>query len=180
MSSFNDHETRRLPNGNILLLGARDESSTMYQGGTQQDPVDILGDMILILDHNMQLIWAWDTFAHQDLSREATSGEICVHDTAGCPAFSRNFRRPMIGCIPMPCRLRRTETSCFRAQPGLALKYCLQQWPGRWTWMWKMGPYGDFTITNPPHQTCGDPNVFPWFTHQHDAAFQKSTGFAKY
>ena len=45
--------------------------------------------------------------------------------------------------------------------------------------MWKMGPFGDFTITNPPHQTCGDPNVFPWFTHQHDAAFQTSTGFAE-
>ena len=37
--------------------------------------------------------------------------------------------------------------------------------------IWRMGPFGDFTILNPPPTQCGDPNVFPWFTHQHDAAF---------
>jgi len=42
--------------------------------------------------------------------------------------------------------------------------------------MWRMGPFGDFTILNPPHNPCGDPAVFPWFTHQHDAAFQTQTG----
>ena len=42
--------------------------------------------------------------------------------------------------------------------------------------LWKMGPYGDFTITNPPQNPCGDPNVYPWFTHQHDAAFQIQNG----
>ncbi len=60
MTSFNDHETRVLPNGNILILGGRDETSTAYQGGTPDNPVDIIGDMILVLDHNMQLLWAWD------------------------------------------------------------------------------------------------------------------------
>ena len=45
MTSFNAYETRVLPNGNLLLIAARDEVSTMYQGGTQQNPVDILGDM---------------------------------------------------------------------------------------------------------------------------------------
>ena len=38
--------------------------------------------------------------------------------------------------------------------------------------IWKMGPFGDFTITNPPPTQCGDPNIYPWFTHQHDPAFQ--------
>jgi hypothetical protein len=42
--------------------------------------------------------------------------------------------------------------------------------------MWRMGPYGDFTVLNPPHQTCGDPNVYPWFSHQHDPAIQIQTG----
>ena len=42
--------------------------------------------------------------------------------------------------------------------------------------IWRMGPFGDFTILNPPRRTCGDPNVFPWFTHQHDAAFQTQNG----
>ena len=40
-----------------------------------------------------------------------------------------------------------------------------------------MGAGGDFTIINPPSQSCdvstipGNPNVIPWFTHQHDAHF---------
>ncbi len=36
----------------------------------------------------------------------------------------------------------------------------------------------DFTIVNPPSTTCvdsgfpgGPTNIFPWFTHQHDAHF---------
>ena len=31
MTSFNDHETRILANGNMLILGGRDETSTVYQ-----------------------------------------------------------------------------------------------------------------------------------------------------
>ena len=39
--------------------------------------------------------------------------------------------------------------------------------------IWQMGAGDDFTLLNPPTgQSCGTPNVFPWFTHQHDAAFQ--------
>jgi arylsulfate sulfotransferase len=180
MSSFNDHETRRLPNGNILLLGARDEASTMYQGGTQQDPVDILGDMILILDHNMQLVWAWDAFAHQDLSREATLDEICVHDTAGCPAFSQQFAQANDWLHSNAVSITADGNILLSERDqDWVLKIAYNNGQGDGHVIWKMGPYGDFTIVNPPQQTCGDPNVFPWFTHQHDAAFQPSTGFAE-
>jgi hypothetical protein len=47
--------------------------------------------------------------------------------------------------------------------------------------VWRLGAFGDFTLLNPPSTTCGDPNVFPWFSHQHDTAFQfegNSTGTA--
>ena len=91
LDDFNIHETRRLPNGNILLLGSSDLVSTKYQGGTQEHPVDILGDLILVLDHNLQLVWAWDSFAHQDLNRKATQDEICMHGGGGCPRFNQNF-----------------------------------------------------------------------------------------
>ncbi len=44
--------------------------------------------------------------------------------------------------------------------------------------IWHLGAGGDFTIANPPSGSClvstipGNPNVIPWFTHQHDASFQ--------
>ena len=177
LTGLNNHETRRLPNGNLLLLGSRDEASTQYQGGTQQDPVDILGDMILILDHNMQLVWAWDSFAHQDLSRVATLNDQCRHLAAGCPPFSQDFT--------VANDWTHANSVQLTADGNLLLSERSQDWvlkinyangSGDGHLMWRMGPFGDFTILNPPHNPCGDPAVFPWFTHQHDAAFQTQTG----
>ena len=173
MTSFNAHETRRLPNGDILVLGARDEVSTVYQGGTPTDPVDILGDMILVLDHNMQLRWAWDSFAHQDLSRAATLGETCVHSTAGCPDFNNNFAQANDWLHSNSVQLTADGNLLLSERnQDWVLKINYQNGQGDGSVVWKLGPFGDFTILNPPNQTCGDPSVFPWFTHQHDAAFQ--------
>ena len=55
----------------------------------------------------------------------------------------------------------------------------LQQWQEDGRILWRLGPFGDFTILNPPNNPCGDPHVFPWFTHQHDAAFQVDAGVVK-
>jgi hypothetical protein len=159
------------------MLASRDVVSTQYQGGTQQDPVDILGDMILILDHNLQLLWAWDTFAHQDLSRAATLGDSCRHLAQGCPPFNPAF--------PQANDWIHANSVQYTADGNLLLSERSQDWvlkinygngSGDGHVMWRMGPFGDFTIVNPPSGTCGDPHVFPWFTHQHDAAFQVQTG----
>jgi hypothetical protein len=173
MTSFNDHETRRLPNGNILILGGRDQTSTVYQGGTPDNPVDIIGDMILVLDHNMQLLWAWDSFAHQDLSRVATLNDKCYRATGGCPYFNQNFN--------VANDWTHSNAAQFTSDGNIILSERSQDWvlkinyangTGDGSVIWRMGPYGDFTIVNPPSGGCGDPNVFPWFTHQHDSAFQ--------
>lgn len=180
MTSFNAHETRRLPNGNILLLVARDEASTQYQGGTQNNPVDILGDMVLILDHNMQLVWAWDSFAHEDLSRTATLNEKCAHGAEGCPLFSNQFQT----CNDW----LHSNSVQLTADGNILLSQRNQDWvlkinyangTGDGRVLWRMGPYGDFTIVNPPQTQCGDPNVYPWFTHQHDASYQQQNNAFK-
>lgn len=177
LDSFNAHETRILPNGNILTLGSRDEVSTTEQGGTPQNPVDIIGDEILILDHNMQLVWAWDSFAHQDLSRAATLGDTCTHGAAGCPDFNHNFFMANDWLHTNAAQLTPDGNILIseRAQDWV-LKIKYQNGHGDGSIIWKMGPYGDFTILNPPHNSCGDPNVFPWFTHQHDSAYQIPNG----
>lgn len=179
LDAFNNHETRRLPNGNILLLGSRDVVSTQYQGGTQQDPVDIIGDEILVLDHNLQLLWAWDSFAHQDLSREATMGDLCYHNAGGCPPFSSQFQTANDWLHTNAAQLTSDGNIMVseRSQDWV-LKINYGNGSGDGHVMWRMGPQGDFTMTNPP-QGCGDPNVFPWFTHQHDAAFQMQVGSAE-
>ena len=81
-----------MPNGNIAVLAYRDVVSTSAQGGTPTNPVDIIGGMILVLDHNLQLLWAWDSFAHQDVNRAATlPGDTC---TQGCRRMSQPSIQP--------------------------------------------------------------------------------------
>ena len=178
MDSWNTHETRRLPNGNLLLLGGRDEVSLRYQGGSPGHPVDIIGDMILILDRNLQLVWAWDSFAHQDLSRAATLGDLCFHNAGGCPSFNPAFTQANDWL--------HTNSAQLTADGNILLSERSQDWvikvnfangQGDGRVLWRMGPFGDFTILNPPQTPCGDPHVYPWFTHQHDAAFQPQIGF---
>ncbi len=173
ITGFNSHEGRNLPNGNIVLLGARDVSSTSSQGGTPTNPVDIIGDMVLVLDHNLQLQWAWDSFAHEDINRAAILGETCTHGQGGCPAFNPSFT---IGNDWL-----HTNAAQGTADGNIMISQRHQDWvlkinyangTGDGSVIWRMGPGGDFTIINPPSQSCGTPNVFPWFTHQHDAAFQ--------
>lgn len=180
MTGLNNHETRRLPNGNILMMGSYDQTSTQYQGGTQQHPVDILGDMILVLDHNMQLLWAWDSFAHQDLSRTATLNDLCYHAAEGCPPFNQNYTTANDWTHANSVQLLADGNLLLseRAQDWV-LKIAYANGSGDGHVIWRMGPYGDFTVLNPPSGSCGDPNVYPWFTHQHDAAFQVQRGITE-
>lgn len=177
MTSFNNHETRVLPNGNILIFGGRDETSTVYQGGTPDDPVDIVGDMILVLDHNMQLLWAWDSFAHEDLSRESTLDDKCYQGSGGCPAFNPNFSVANDWTHSNALQLT-TDGNILvsqRAQDWV-LKINYANGAGDGSVIWRLGHDGDFTIVNPLPHACGDPNVFSWFTHQHDSVFQSQSG----
>ena len=175
-SAFNNHEARHLPNGNILLLGYRYAVSTSAQGGTPADPVDILGDMVLVLDHNLQLVWAWDSFAHEDINRAAILGERCVTGVAGggCPALNPGFTQANDWLHTSFAQGTAADGNIIISQRNqdMVFKINYANGAGDGSVIWRMGPGLDFTIVNPPSQTCGSPNVFPWFTHQHDSAFQ--------
>ncbi len=167
INGLNTHEARHLPDGNLLLLGAREIVSTSAQGGTPAKPVDIIGDLVLVLDHNLQLVWAWDSFAHEDINRAAT-----LNDQA--TPFSPDFTTANDWL--------HTNFAQGTADGNIILSQRSQDWvikinyangAGDGSVIWHMGAGDDFTLLNPPTgASCGTPNVFPWFTHQHDTAFQ--------
>ena len=165
MSMFNAHEVRNLPDGNIVLLGSRTVASTSAQGGTPAKPVNIQGDMVLVVDHNLQLVWAWDSFAHEDINRLATDYDMT-------PAGANDWLH--------------TNAAQGTDDGNIIISQRAQDWvikinyakgKGDGSVIWHLGAGGDFTITNPSGGSCsiakipGDPNVIPWFTHQHDAHF---------
>lgn len=154
------HEALSIPGGRVAVLADVEQILTDVQG---PGPVDVLGDMILVLDKDMNVVWTWDTFDHLDVRRLAVLGEKCP---AACP----------------PTRLSSTGTDWTHGNaidytPDGQLLYSTrhQDWlvkvdysygEGDGHVIWRMGKDGDFTFNS------SDP--FPWFSHQHDGNFLAS------
>src|SRR5262249_13322885 len=69
------HEARGLPGGRILALAGVEQIMTGVQG---PEAINILGDMIIVMNSDLQVVWTWDAFDHLDVTRKATLDDICV------------------------------------------------------------------------------------------------------
>jgi hypothetical protein len=157
ISSFH-HEVRLLPDGKFLVLASQEQILTDVQG---DGPVDVLGDMILVLDQDLQVKWAWDAFDWLDTHRMAVLKETCA--LGGCP----------------PLYLAKaandwTHGNAVSLAPDGSILYSArhQDWlikinydngNGDGSVLWRLGKDGDFYMDS--HLAA------PWFSHQHDAHF---------
>jgi hypothetical protein len=185
LGAFHHDAIQTLPNG---YTAAFVDIEQIFPPGTQGDtsglPVDVVGDMIIVLNENWQPVWYFDAFEHDgggtqlSITRPAVLGETCVINQAGCP--------PMLLLGPG------ISTTAKDWLHGNSLYY----WPtDRWggvsgdiVWssrhqdwvmkidynggtgtgdiLWRMGPCGDFTFNNINN------NAWPWNSHQHDVGIQ--------
>ena len=76
---FHD-EAIRLSNGNVAVLGTVEQKVADLQG---PGIVDVIGDMVVILDSKLRVIWTWDAFDYLDVTRTAVLGETC-QNSGGC------------------------------------------------------------------------------------------------
>jgi hypothetical protein len=150
------HEARRLPDGNIATLASVEQILTNVQG---PGPIDVIGDMIIVMDPNFNVLWTWDAFDHLDVTRTAILGETCSINGA----CSSHFLAPDANDW--------THSNAIQGTPdgNLLLSIRHQDWvlkldyengTGDGHILWRLGNAGDFTIES------DDPN--PWFSHQHD------------
>ncbi len=157
VTSFH-HEAAPLPDGKILVLATTEQIMSDVQ---REGEINVLGDMILVLDRDLQVVWAWDAFDHLDAGRIANLGEICTPDGAGCPPF-----------YLAPSANDWLHGNAVQLTPDGNLLYSIrhQDWvvkidyrngEGSGDIIWRLGGGGDFAIDSP------DPA--PWFSHQHDA-----------
>lgn len=156
------HEARGMPDGRVLALAATEQILTDVQG---PGPVDVIGDMILVLDRDFQLLWAWDAFEHLDPYRTAILGETCTSSSSG-------------GCPPVRLAAQANDWvhgNSLQLTPDGNILYSArhQDWvikidyrngEGSGDVIWRLGMDGDFQILS------ADPS--PWFSHQHDANIQ--------
>ncbi|HYB52940.1 MAG TPA: aryl-sulfate sulfotransferase, partial [Thermoanaerobaculia bacterium] len=159
------HEARTLSDGRVAVLGAVEQILTDVQG---PGPVDILGDMILILDGDLQVVWSWDCFDHLDVHRAAVLGETCLNSVGCAPYYQAANANDW------------THGNALGETPDGALLFSSrhQDWlfkidydggQGSGDVIWRLGKDGDFTIDS------NDP--YPWFSHQHDPDFVPGYGW---
>ena len=158
INSFH-HEALRLPDGNLAVLAGVEQILTGVQGAA---PVDVLGDMIVVLDSNLNVVWTWDTFDHLDTHRMATLGEKCQPNA--CPPLQLS-----------PTANDWTHGNAIEATPDGNLLVSLrnQDWivkinydsgEGNGDVLWRLGNGGDFALS--------PANPAMWFSHQHDPRYE--------
>lgn len=157
------HEVRTLPDGRIVALAGVEQMLTDVQG---PGPVDVMGDMIVVLDADLNVVWAWDAFDHLDVKRLATLGEVCTKTFNACPPF---YLADRVNDWTHGNSVQLTPDGnllyCARHQDWL-IKISYANGAGDGHIIWRLGKDGDFTILSD--------DAYPWFSHQHDGNFELS------
>lgn len=193
IGGFHHDAIQTLPNGWTAVLV---DLEKIFPPGTQGDtsglPVDVIGDMIIVLDNNWQVKWYWDAFdpdrggngySKLPVSRKAVLGGTCGTTTSGCPPI---FLLSPGNIAPLAHDWLHANTLYYWPHSGgsnnqggdIIWSSRNQDWlfkldyrdgKGSGDIVWRMGPSGDFSFQN----TYND--RWPWFSGQHDAGIE-STG----
>jgi hypothetical protein len=155
------HEVRPISGGRVMALATIEQVMKDTQGAGD---VNILGDMILVFDHDMNVVWTWDSFNFLDVSRAALMDEKCTPTTGGCPPF---YLTPTANDWTHSNALQFTPDGniliSVRHQDWL-LKLEFANGQGDGHIIWRLGKQGDFRLEG------SDPNL--WFSHQHDGVIE--------
>jgi len=159
ISSFH-HEVRTLPGGRIAALAAVEQTVTDLQGPGN---VNVLGDMIVVLDENLNVVWTWDTFDNLDVRRKAVLNEKCGGIGGACPVYFQSVQAN---------DWTHGNSIAFTADGNLVYSARHQDWLIKISYdngngdghiVWRLGKDGDFAAP------AG--SIDPWFSHQHDGNF---------
>src|SRR5262245_18354550 len=153
------HDAQRLPDGTTVVLAYPER--TVDINGT---PTNYVGEMVLVLDPDFQVKWAWDAFDHLDVNRGPVLGEVVF---PGSPEPTA-----VVPVLPAVDWLHVNSVALSPADGDLILSIRHQDWvvkidyrngAGDGHVVWRLGEGGDFAVAS------ADPN--PWFSHQHNAHY---------
>jgi len=195
VGAFHHDAIQTLPNGYIAALV---DEEKIFRAGTQGDtsglPVDIIGDMFVVLDNNLQVVWYWDVFdpagggdgyPELPVTRTNPLKETCGGGSSGCPPVfllsPGNIANLAHDWMHANSLYYWPNDGSSVSQPGdiiisvrnqdSVFKIDYKDGKGSGKILWRMGPPvdgspSDFTIVN----TFNDP--WPWFSHQHDVGIE--------
>jgi hypothetical protein len=128
--------------------------------------VDVLGDLILDLDENFQLVWFWNSFDHLDLKRSSLGNEKCKAGPGndGCtPVFLAPDANGWLHSNSLSYVPESGDLLLSIPEQDWVIKIDYRDGKGTGKVLWRLGKDGDFTVQS------DDP--YPWFSYQHDAGF---------
>lgn len=157
------HEALPLPNGEVAVLGFTERTI---------NATPMVGDMLIVLNPLLQVVWTWDAFDHLDTSRGPTLNDTCV----GFPPFVC----PVPG-YPQVVDWTHANAIVYSPRDGnLLVSLRNQDWVvkidysngrGDGTVVWRLGWQGNFKLVplNPADSS-------PWFSHQHNPNYIDTDG----
>jgi arylsulfate sulfotransferase len=181
LGAFHHDFIASLPNGYTAFLA---DIEKIFPPGTQGDstgmPVDVMGDMIVVLDADWQVAWYFDTFEHAegppskelDINRAALLGETCMNSQVGCPPMfllASNISPKAMDWLHANSLYYWPQTHDIiwsARHQDWVMRIDYQDGKGTGDILWRMGPDGDFTFNNVNN------DVWPWFSHQHDVGIE--------
>jgi arylsulfate sulfotransferase len=153
------HDVQRLPDGTTVALAYPER--TVDINGT---PTNYVGEMVLVLDADFQVKWAWDAFDHLDIRRGPVLGEVTL---PGSPEPTG-----VVPLLPAVDWLHVNAVALSPADGNLILSSRHQDWviktdyrngAGDGHVVWRLGQGGDFALAG------AGPDA--WFSHQHNAHY---------
>jgi arylsulfate sulfotransferase len=187
LGAFHHDAIQTLPNGYTAALVDIEKIFPIgSQGDTSGLPVDIIGDMIIVLNTNWQVVWYFDSFQHAggapqlNINQPAALGEFCVVDEPGCPPVFLLGT----GIAPQAKDWLHGNSLYYWAadtvggasndivfsarNQDLVMKIDYNNGSGTGNILWGMGPCGQFTFNN----IYNDP--WPWFSGQHEVGIENT------
>jgi arylsulfate sulfotransferase len=158
ITSFH-HEAIRMPDGKYLVLAGSEQLMDDVQGpGT----MNLIGDTILVLDRNLNLVWYWDSFDHMDPTRAALLKETCAYPASLACAVFYGSEVAQDWLHGNSLQLTPDGNILFSVRHhDWVIKIDYSNGAGSGAVLWRLGPDGDFTLA--------DGEQSAWFSHQHDA-----------
>jgi arylsulfate sulfotransferase len=176
------HDLIELPNGGFAALVYIEK---IFPPGTQGNRsglnVDIVGNGIVVLNPDLDVVWYWDAFQHDgggtqlDINRAAILGETCS-PTEGGARCDPLFLVGTPGVTVVANDWLHGNSVQYRSSDGnfifssrhqdWVMKIDFHNGAGTGNILWRMGVDGDFTFNNIEN------NPYPWFSGQHDAGFE--------
>jgi hypothetical protein len=153
------HDAQRLADGSTLAL-AYPERSIVVNG----TPANYVGEMVVVLDQDFQVKWAWDAFDHLDVGRGPVLGEVVGRGSPEPTAF--------VPALPAVDWLHVNAVALSPADGNLVLSVRHQDWvvkidyrngAGDGHVVWRLGAGGDFALDGA--------GADAWFSHQHNAHY---------